>query len=158
MAGSGAQAYCGWDVSEHDRPRRARSHPLGVPTTIEDEGTGARRSRLATMQAFQAAAEPIVKRVDGLEGRLDSIAEQLTEHTRWVRDNELAKANQRAADHHEVVTVKGRVDAIEAAARAAGLEVKETKAVRSSRRWDVAKMVIAPLLTFVIGLVAARIL
>jgi len=145
-------------VSEHDRPRRARSHPLGVPTNIEDEGTGARRSRLATMQAFQAAAEPIVKRVDGLEGRLDNIAEQLAEHTRWVRDNELAKANQRADDHQRVVAIEARTAVLERDHAGVRADTKERAQVVSSRRWEITRHVLQGLITFAIGVLAARVL
>lgn len=127
-------------MSEHDRPRRARSHPLGVPTEFVDEETGARRTRLATLQAFQAVAQPIVIRVDGLERKVDDLV--TAQH-----EADLAAVESRAATQAKLDQLLAR--------QAADAEQERTS---QSRRWDLVKLVLAPMLTFAIGVAAARFL
>lgn len=137
---------------------RGRTNPLGVPVRAPSEGDQSRRTRMATLQAFQAVAAPIVARVDGLESRLDSLGTQLTEHTRWVRDNELAKANQRAEDHQRVVSQEMRIVSLERHHGEVKADTKERAKVLDGRRWTLWQMLLAPIITAIGGVIAGKLL
>lgn len=119
---------------------RRHTNPLGVPTRAPSESDVSRRTRMATFQAFQAAAAPIVTRVDTLERKVDDVI--TAQH-----EADLAAVESRA-------TIQGKLDTL--LARQAADTERERAA--QSRRWDMVKLVLAPMLTFAVGVLAARLL